>query len=86
MANLNNLKHDMVATINNHEVIELITKSKAPILKFPAYGKQKKKSASVTAKKGIFFFLTIEQFVVWTWLPYVKFAKNSIGKTLCRPL
>ena len=42
MANLNNLKHDMVATINNHEVIELITKSKAPILKFPAYGKQKK--------------------------------------------
>ena len=84
MANLNNLKHDMVATINNHEVIELITKQSTY---FEVSGvRETEKKISISNSERYFFFLTIEQFVVWTWLPYVKFAKNSIGKTLCRPL
>ena len=57
MANLNNLKHDMVATINNHEVIELITKQSTYFEVSGVRKTEKKKSASVTAKKGIFFFL-----------------------------
>ena len=54
MANLNNLKHDMVATINNHEVIELITKQ-STYFEVSGVRETEKKSASVTAKQGIFF-------------------------------
>lgn len=55
MANLNNLKHDMVATINNHEVIELITKQSTYFEVSGVRETEKKISISNSEKRYLFF-------------------------------
>ena len=55
MANLNNLKHDMVATINNHEVIELITKQSTYFEVSGVRETEKKISISNSEKRYLYF-------------------------------